>query len=205
MESDKKLHASSRSLKAGEEAALDAFFRSYLQSEECRADPQHLELTSIGSGDDVSSVKAILDGAFTGPGAKQSLMAFFVGHCGVLGAHSERYGKTFVMLFQDGHLIGHTEKGPTAMSQAVDLDHDGVSEVLESRADYGSGTLFVEAAAWSYLAGEPRTLASFELSLQSCNLGGEHYESTLLTRWDQRRNAICFLARRREIGCPAAP
>jgi len=110
------------------------------------------------------------------------------------------------MLLEDGRLLGYSTNGPTDMEQAIDLDHDGVREIVESRADYASGTTFAEAAVWSYLAGERRMLAAFELSLNSCSLPeGEHFESTLLTRWDATRNALCFLVKRRDVGCPAAP
>ena len=74
------------------------------------------------------------------------------------------------------------------------------------RADYASGTTFSQATVWSYLGGQPHQLASFELSLDGCNmLEGERYESTLLARWDASRRSLCFLQKRRDLACPAQP
>jgi hypothetical protein len=204
--SEGKLRDTSRALLPPEDSAIDAFFLEYLKSPECRADYQHLEPTAVGSQDDVSAVKMAVDGSFTKPNASQTLVLFFAGHCGVLGTHAERYGTTFDLLLQDGHLVATGDRGPQGVElQPIDLDHDGMTELVDLTADYGSGTTFSQAAVWSYRDGSPKTLATFELSLNSCNLQGEHYESTLLARWDQRRNALCFLTKRRDIGCPTAP
>jgi len=206
LDSDGKLRDTSRSLLPAEDSVIDAFFLEYLKSPECRADYQHLDPTAVGSQDDASSVKMAVDGSFTKPNANQTLVVFFAGHCGVLGAHAEGYGTTFDLLLQDGHLVASSDRGPGGVElQAIDLDHDGMSELVDLTADYGSGTTFSQAAVWSYRDGSPKTLATFELALHSCNLQGEHYESTLLARWDQRRNALCFLTKRRDIGCPATP
>lgn len=204
--SDGKLRDTSRSLLPAEDSVIDAFFLEYLKSPGCRADYQHLEPTDVGSQDDVSTVKMAVDGSFTKPNASQTLVVFFAGHCGVLGAHAEGYGTTFDLLLQDGHLIASSDRGPGGVElRPIDLDHDGLTELVELTADYGSGTTFSRAAVWSYRDGNPKTLATFELSLNSCNLQGEHYESTLLARWEQPRNALCFLTKRRDIGCPTTP
>ncbi len=204
LESDGKLQDWSRSLVPSEEALVDAFFLDYLKSPACLADYQHLETSAVGSGDDASMVKMAVDGSFTQPNKKQTLVLFFAGHCGVLGSHAERYGVTFELLLEGGRLIGSGSEGLFgAQLQPIDLDQDGLTELVELTADYGSGTTFTEAAIWSYRDGQPKTLVTFELSLDSCNLQGEHYEATLLARWDQPRNALCFLTKRRDIGCPS--
>lgn len=206
VDSDGNLRDTSRSLLRAEDSVIHSFFLEYLKSPECRADYQHLEPTALGSQDDVSSVKMAVDGSFTKRNASQTLVVFFAGHCGVLGAHAERYGTTFDLLLQDGHLVASSDSGPGGVElQPIDLDHDGLTELVDLTADYGSGTTFSQAAVWTYRDGSPKTLATFDLSLNSCNLQGEHYESTLLARWDQARNALCFLTKRRDIGCPAAP
>lgn len=206
VESDAKLRDTSRSLLPAEDAVIDAFFLEYLKSPECQADYQHLEPTAVGSQDDVSAVNMAVDGSFTKANARQTLVVFFAGHCGVLGPHAEGYGATFDLLLQDGHLVARSDRGPGGVElQPIDLDHDGLTELVDLTADYGSGTTFSQAAVWSYRDGSPQVLATFDLSLDSCNLEGEHYESTLLVRWDQPRNALCFLTKRRDIGCPATP
>jgi hypothetical protein len=206
VDSDGKRRDTSRALLPAEKSVIVAFFLEYLESPECRADYQHLEPTAVGSQDDVSTVKMAVDGAFTKPNASQTLVLFFAGHCGVLGAHAEGYGVTFHLLLQDGRLVASSDNGPDGVElHPIDLDHDGLTELVGLTADYGSGTTFSQAAVWSYLDGGPKTLATFELSLNSCNQQGEHYESTLLARWDRPRNALCFLTKRRDIGCPAAP
>ena len=96
-----------------------------------------------------------------------------------------------------------TEDGPTTAIEAIriDLESDGISEVVAVSADYGSGTMFSSAEAWSF-AGAPTSLARFELSLRSCLYpDGEYYESTLLSGWDAVSKRRCFLKRRRELSC----
>jgi hypothetical protein len=207
VESDGKLRDWSRPLRPAEDALIDAFFLDYLNSADCQADYQRLDLAAIGSNDDASSVKAVVDGAFTKANAKQTLVVFFAGHCGVLGAHAEGYGATFRLLLEDGRLIASSNEGPGGVEiQSSDIDRDGFTELIDHTADYASGTTFSQAGVWSYRDGTPQLLATFELSLGSCNLpDGEHFESTLLARWDQATNTLCFLAKRREIGCPVVP
>lgn len=206
--SDATQRRPSRPLRDYEKAALDTYFRSHLLSNECTSDPQHLELNAIGSVDDASTVKEIVDGAFTAPGAKQTFISFFVGRCGLLGSHAEHYGTTVGLLFERERLIASGTDGPTLAVelQAVDLDNDGVSELVELTADYASATTSTGAAVWSYLDGPLRALATFQLSHDSCLLPhGEHYEADLLTRWDEARRTLCFRTRRRVFACPPEP
>jgi hypothetical protein len=207
VDSEGKLRDSTRELRSEEEVAVDAFFVDYLMSPECAADEQRLEPASNGARDDVSRVKMVVDGSFTKENARQTLVVFFAGHCGVLGSHSEGWGKTFDLLFQDGKVISSSEAGPSGVElRAVELDRDGFSELVELSADYGSGTTFTQAAVWSYRDGSAKTLSTFELSRDSCNLpDGEHFESSLLARFDEARNVLCFQTKRRNIGCPASP
>lgn len=207
VESDGKLRDWSRPLRPAEDALIDAFFLDYLKSSDCQADSQRLDLAAIGSNDDASSLKAVVDGAFTKANAKQTLVVFFAGHCGVLGAHADGNGITFSLLLEDERLIASSMEGPGGVElQPIDIDHDGFTELVDHTADYASGATFSQAAVWSFRDGLPKVVATFELSRESCNLpGGEHFESTLLARWDQARNTLCFLAKRREIGCPANP
>jgi hypothetical protein len=203
-----KLREASRPLRDVEQAAIDSYFYSYLQSDECLADERRLDVSAIGTRDDVSSVKMVVDGAFTAPGAKQTVVTFFVGHCGLLGYHSEHYGATFALVFEQHKLITAGADGPTLAIQleAIDLDGDGVSELVELTADYGSGHLFSAAEVWSLLGGNFQSLAAFRLSSQNCLVPeGEYFESDLLTRWDEQRRALCFGTRRRDIPCPRAP
>jgi hypothetical protein len=158
--------------------------------------------------DDVSSVKMVVDGAFTEPGAKQTVVTFFAGHCGLLGYHSEHYGTTFVLVFEQHKLITAGTNGPTLGIQldAIDLDGDGISELVELTADYASGTLFSAAEVWSLAGGSFQSLATFSLSTQNCLIpDGEYFESDLLMRWDEQRRALCFGTRRRDLACPRAP
>jgi hypothetical protein len=175
-------------------------------SAECAADERHLEPASSGSRDNVSDVKMVVDGSFTKENTPQRLVVFFAGHCGVLGTHSERYGATFDLLFEDGKLISQSDAGPSGVElQAIDFDSDGFTELVELSADYAGGTTFTEAAVWSYRDGSAKTLGRFELSRDSCHLDGEHFESSLLARFDTARNVLCFQTKRREVACPAAP
>jgi hypothetical protein len=141
----------SRPLRDYERTTLDIYFRSHLLSHECTSDPQHLEVAAIGSVDDVSTVKEIVVGAFTAPGAKQTFISFFLGHCGLLGSHAEHYGTTVGLLFEQERLIASGTDGPTLAVEllAVDLDNDGVSELVERTADYASATTFSAATVWS--------------------------------------------------------
>lgn len=202
LESDGELRDWSRALEPGEEAVVDSFFVEYIKSQACLADELRLDPSAVGSIDDVSGVKMALNGSLTRANTTQTLVVFFAGHCGVLGGHSESYGVTFDLLFERGRLIASSREGPAGVQiQPIDLDRDGLTELVELSADYASGTTFSQAAIWSYRDGTPKVLASIELSHNSCNVPGEHYEATLFTRWEPSRSALCFLAKRRDIGC----
>ncbi len=197
------LKGSMRSLEKAELDALIAFNRDYLFSETCKAERKRQEGEQApGSG---SYEKFVVDGAFTKPFAKQTLVTFFVGNCGLTASHSENWGKTFALIFEGGRIVDVSTDGPTQgyALLAIDFDHDGLSEVVEYTGDYAAGTTFSGADVWSYRGGRPHSVATFELFSDSCTMPhGEHYESTLHARWDQSSNKLCFLARRRDLTCP---
>jgi hypothetical protein len=126
----------------------------------------------------------------------------------LLGAHSEHSGTTFVLVFEQNKLITAGTDGPKLAIQldAIDLDGDGVSELVELTADYASATLFSAAEVWSLAGGTFQSLGAFSLSTQNCLVpDGEYFESELLTRWDEQRRALCFSTRRRDLPCPRIP
>jgi hypothetical protein len=198
-------HVNSRRLTAAETALLDEVFRNYLLSADCLAERAHGELPPLANlRKYISTPNAVVDGAFTAAGRKQTLVIFFLGHCGVLGHHSEHYGSSVLVLMEAGKVVMVTENGPTTAIELlpIDLENDGVTELLAVSADYASGSTFSEAELWS-VANGMTSLARFELSRQSCQVGEpEYFESTLLTRWDPQTKRRCLLQRRRELQCP---
>ena len=195
----------SRRLTAAEQALLDDLFHNYLLSADCLADPEHLELRELRkSRQDVSDVKAVADGSFTAAGRNQTIVIFFMGHCGVLASHSEHYGLSVLVLMEAGKIVMVTEDGPTTAVELlpIDLENDGVTELVAVTGDYASGATFSEAEVWS-VANAMTSLAHFDLSYRSC-LGDEpeYFESTVFTRWDPETKRRCLLQRRRELRCP---
>jgi hypothetical protein len=197
--------AKSRRLSAAEETLLKGVFHDYLLSADCLADPEHVELRDVGrTAHNVSDVKAIVDGSFTGADRKQTLVIFFMGHCGVWEAHSEHYGTSVVVIMEAGKVVMVTERGPTRATELlpIDLENDGVTELVAVSGDYASGSTFSEAEVWSVATGMT-PLAHFEMSRQSCIIGEpEYFESALLTLWDPKTKRRCLLQRRRELQCP---
>lgn len=171
IDSDRRLRDRSRPLRPAEDALIDSFFLEYLKSPDCQADYQRLDPTAIGSNDDASSVTMVVDGAFTRGNAKQTLVVFFAGHCGVLGAHAEGYGTNFSLLLEDERLLASSTRGPGGVGlQPIDIDHDGFTELVDHTADYASGTTFSSAAVWSFRDGMPKVVTTFELSQRELQL-----------------------------------
>ena len=199
----------SRSATAAESELLAPIFHAYLRSPECLADEQRVDADEIGkSVTDVSETKLVVDGAFTAPRRRQTLVTFFMGHCGVMGVHAEHYGKTVLVLLEAGSAIQVSEDGPTDGSYAmpIDIENDGMNELLVESGDYGSGTLFSSTELWSFAGGSTESLAHFDMSFSACFLpDADNFESELLARRDPHNKTLCFLQRRREIHCPPQP
>jgi hypothetical protein len=198
----------SRTLTTSEKALLVDLFHNYLLSADCLADPDHVELSQLGkSVRDISGDKAVVDGSFTEAGRHQTLVLFFMGNCGTLGFHADNYGTSVFVLFDGGKITMVTEYGPTRAIELlpVDLENDGITELVTIDADYASGATFSSADVWSFANGM-KELAHFDLSYRSC-LGDEpqYYESSLLTGLDPKTKRLCFLQRRREEQCPPRP
>ena len=198
----------SRRLTVPENALLVDLFHNYLLSADCLADPDYVELGDLKRpGRDISDVKAVVDGSFTAAGRKQALVVFFMGHCGVLGRHFEHYGLSVIVIIEAGKIVMVTEDGPTKAVDLfpIDLEDDGVTELIEVTADYASGTTFSYAEVWS-VANDMTSLAHFDMARQSCLVDEpEYFESSLLTRWDPEVKRRCLLQRRQEFQCPARP
>lgn len=191
-----------RSLGKEELDELIAFNRDYLSSEACKAERERLG--ADGMPGDGSSEKFVVDGAFTEPLAKQTLVSFFVGSCGMRASHSENWGTTFALIIEGGKIISVSTEGPTLGYEllAIDFNRDGLSEVVEYTGDYAAGANFSAARIWSYRGGHAHTWKTFDLSNQNCIVpDGENYESALLVRWEPSRNVLCFLTRRRNLPC----
>lgn len=203
-ESDGPLR-SSRSPSKAEKALLKDVFISYLLSADCQADPEHVDVRQLGKSQrDISGVQALVDGSFTRAGRKQTLVSFFMGHCGVLGPSYEQYGLRVIVIMDAGKIVMVTHSGPTTAIDfiAVDIENDGMDELLALSAYAGSARTATVADLWSVADGMT-PLADFDLSLRSC-LGDEpeYFESQLVTHRDPQTGQLCFLQRRSEQQCP---
>jgi hypothetical protein len=194
-----------RRLTSAEQASLDDLFRNYLLSADCLADPEHLDGRQLANARrNISGVKALVEGAFTRAGRKQAMMTFFMGHCGLMGRHHENYGASVIVVMEAGKVVLVTDRGPHDALEllAIDVDNDGIDELLATTFDYASGSTFAEASIWSLSAGMTQ-LAHFDFNRRFCRGDDpEYFESTLLTRRDPETGRLCFLQRRRNLQCP---
>ena len=190
-----------RSLSGAERELLRTAYTQYLMAPGCADDDGNplMDPRAIGTAQDPGRVDAVLDGAFTHPGRKQTLIAFVAGHCGSDGSDSPRPVEHLATLIEGNQLLRTLVGKDWERLRAVDLDSDHVSEIVA----WSRNTKFVGGGSWlevvSYAGGPERFLGYFASNDDSC---GQVLH--LAYGRDRADHGLCFLAEYPEIPCPPA-
>jgi len=188
-----------RSLSETERELLLTAYTQYLNAHGCAHQDGNplMDPRAIGTAQDPGQVDAVLDGAFTQPGRKQTLIAFFAGHCGSDGSDNPGPVEHLAILIEGKKLLRTRVVDNWERLRAVDLDSDHVSEVVT----WSSNTRFVGGGSWlevvSYAGSSERSLGRFASNDNSC---GEHVLHLSYGR-DRADHGLCFLAEYPEIRC----
>jgi len=188
-----------RSLSGTEQALLRTAYAQYLNAPGCAREDGNplMDPRAIGTAQDPGRVDAVLDGALTHPGRKQTLIAFFAGHCGSDGSDSPRPVEHLAILIEGKKLLQTRVGKDWERFRAVDLDSDHVSEVLT----WSHETRFVGGGSWlevvSFAGGAERSLGWFDSNDESCGAHVLH----LSYGHDRADHALCFQAEYPEIPC----
>jgi hypothetical protein len=193
-----------RKLSKREREVVTEAFRQHITSAECLADELHLHPSVIGTKEDHSQVYGVVDGSFTAKGRQQTIVLLFAGHCGEVGFGSENGGKRLFILIENGvRLATYRDEGAATMFWKMDMNHDGIDEVLVWGGISGAGGSASWVEARSYFDGRQRTLGSFETDVNECSFSAtEHTESQVLYRWSHGPDEPCFEQRRLTLKCP---
>ncbi|HKO50123.1 MAG TPA: hypothetical protein VJV79_20475 [Polyangiaceae bacterium] len=191
-----------RSLSPTEQELLRIAYTQYLNAPGCAHQDGNpwMDPRAIGTAQDPGRVDAVLDGAFTHPGRKQTLIAFFAGHCGSDGSRSVESVEHLAILIEGKKLLRTRVGRDWVRLRAVDLDSDRISEVLT----WSSETRFIGVGSWlevvSFAGRSERFLGWFNSSDDSCGADVLH----LSYGRDPADHGLCFLAQYLQVPCPPA-
>jgi alpha-tubulin suppressor-like RCC1 family protein len=192
-----------RSLSATEQELLRTAYTQYLNAPACAHEDGSplMDPRAIGTAQDPGRVDAVLDGAFTHPGRKQTLIAFFAGHCGSDGKGKPGSVEHLTILVEGKELLRTRVGNDWERLRAVDLDRDHVSEVVA----WSHETRFVPGGSWlevvSFAGGSERFLGWFASNDNSCGEQVLH----LSYGHDRADHRLCFLAKYLQIPCAPTP
>jgi hypothetical protein len=148
---------------ATERRVLSKVFRKYL-TDENRCNPE-LD-TSSGAdplaaarraGQIVPSILDMANGSFTGPLKQETLYVISVSECNA--SHADNFGTKRVAIFSGRQLIADMDVDfKNSIVRKIDLDGDGVDELLMTGGDMNQGILIEIAALLGFQNGRLRTI-----------------------------------------------
>jgi hypothetical protein len=198
--------APKRELSAHEKELVTDALKQHLAAPACAADPVHLHPSLVGTKEDPSMILNVIDGSFTESGRHQSLVLLLAGHCGAMGGHSENWGERLVILLEgNARLATFVDDTSPSLLYKLDLNHDGIDEVLAWGGWAGAGGSSGWIEPRTYAGTKQRTLAHFDTSEADCGFGNtKRVESLVQARWSASTSA-CFLQRRFTLHCAPLP
>lgn len=155
-------------------ALLSKVFRKYL-SDESECNPQFDAGESADrlaaarkAGQIVPSFVDMASGSFTAAGQVQTIYVISVGECNA--SHAENYGTNRVAIFSGQQLIADLDADfRSSIVRKVDLNNDGVDELLMTGGDMNQGIAVETAALLDFRNGRLRVIEDFgTVSEDSC-------------------------------------
>jgi hypothetical protein len=163
-----------------------------------------MDPAAIGKAGDAGHILDVLDGSFTDKGAKQTIVLFSAGFCGAV-RNDVPESQQLLILMEGKQLLGTTVEEMADHLAAVDLEDDGISEVIVSGSDT---TVFPTERHWieifSYGSGQQRLVALFQTNSNSCSdvYCGSIWDTSVLYRYTPSDQLLCFEAQLRQRDCP---
>src|SRR5215207_11642038 len=149
-----------------ERMVLSTVFRRYLtDANRCKsefpggADPDPLA-AARKSGQIVPSVIDSVTGSFTAPKQWQTLYVISVSECNA--SHADNFGTTRVVIFSGRQLVADVDADfAKTIVRKMDLNSDGVDELLMTTGDVAQGTLIEMATLVSFQNGRRNLIEDF--------------------------------------------
>ena|SRR5215204_2058628 len=105
-------------------------------------------------------ISDVATGSFTAAGQMQTAYVIFVGECNA--SHADNFGTKRVAIFAGQQLVADFDADfKNTIERQIDLNGDGIDELLMSGGDMGQGTLVETAALVSFQNGRLRVIEDF--------------------------------------------
>jgi hypothetical protein len=150
---------------ATQRMVLSKVFRRYLTDEnKCSPNFKPSRDDYLGSarkaGQIVPSVVDSVTGSFTAPGQTQTAYVIFTGECGA--THADNFGSKRVAIFSGQQLVADVDADfKSQIVRKIDLNGDGVDELLLTSGDMAQGTLIEMGALVEFRNGRMRVIEDF--------------------------------------------
>jgi hypothetical protein len=185
---------------------LSAIFPSYLaKTTDCKTDSvstDGAELKALrDAGQIVPQVGPAIEGSFTAAGMRQTAYLIQVGEC---GAWTRSYWGTYrLAVFERERLVVAAEARGDTIAAAMDVNGDGIDEILISGCGFGTGTVACTATLVSMARGSIRQIQDFpEVYQDPCGYSPDLRISAAAVRFVPGPMPR-FLEDRYEAACPA--
>lgn len=167
---------SSKISNATQRQVLAKMFRRYLADDSrCNRDlglneNDHLA-AARRAGQMVPSVVEMVNGSFTAPGQTETAYVIYVNECNA--SHADNFGSKRVAIFSGQKLIADVDAiFNSSVVRKVDLDSDGVEELLMTGGDMNQGTVVELASLVEFRNGRMRVIEEFGTVVEdSCASG----------------------------------
>src|SRR4029078_7622424 len=141
--------------KATERSVLSKVFRRYL-TDANRCNPQFDARNASDplaaarkAGEIVPAISAMATGSFTAAGQKQTLYVISVSECNA--SHADNFGTKRVAIFSGQQLVADLDVDfRSTIEKKLDLNLDGLDELLMTSGDMAQGTLIEMASLLSF-------------------------------------------------------
>jgi hypothetical protein len=151
---------------ATQRRVLTQVFGRYLTNESnCRVDfdpgdsSDYLE-AARKAGQIVPALVDSATGSFTGPLQDQTAYVISVGECGA--SHADNFGSKRVAIFSGQRLLANVDVDfRSSILRKVDLNGDGIDELLMTTGDMNQGIVIETAALLSFQNGRKRVIEDF--------------------------------------------
>ena len=167
--------SSARITAATQRMVLSKVFRKYLtDANRCNfhgdAGDDYLA-AARKAGQIVPSISDVETGSFTAPGQTQTLYVIDVSECNA--SHADNFGTKRVAIFSGQQLVADVDADfARSVIKKIDLNGDGVDELLMITGDMAQGTVTEMATLVSFQNGRRRVIQDFgSVVLDSCSSG----------------------------------
>ena len=153
---------------ATERNVLSKIFRRYLTDQNrcntnfdySKVDANDVLAAARKAGQIVPFIEDVATGSFTAAGQSQTAYVISVNECNA--THADNFGSKRVAIFAGQQLVAEFDTNfKRTIERQIDLNGDGIDELLMSGGDMGQGTLMQVAALVSFQNGRLRVIEDF--------------------------------------------